>query len=75
MVTYMPTTYKCSSLYHQEKFLWKVVSSRVFTINSMYLDLMNGHTRFLWKTKIPLKIKKIMWFLNDKFLLTIDDLA
>ena len=35
---------------------------------SMYDDLMNGHTRFLrkylWKLKIPLKIKIFMWLLN-----------
>jgi hypothetical protein len=45
----------------------------------MYLDLMNGHTRFLrtylWKLKIPLKIKKFMWFLNNKVVLTKDNLA
>jgi hypothetical protein len=45
----------------------------------MYLDYMNGHTRYLrkylWKLKIPLKIKKIMWFFNNKVLLTKDNLA
>ena len=33
-------------------------------------DLMNGHTRYLckyiWKLKIPLKIKVFMWFLSRK---------
>jgi hypothetical protein len=45
----------------------------------MYLDLMNGHTRFLhtylWKLKILLKIKIFMWFLNNKIVLTKDNLA
>jgi hypothetical protein len=46
---------------------------------SMYLDLMNSHTRFpskyLWKLKIPLKIKIFMWFLNRKVLLTKNNLV
>jgi hypothetical protein len=46
---------------------------------SMYLDLMNGHTiylrEYLWKLKIPLKIKNFMWFLSNKVLLTKDNLA
>jgi hypothetical protein len=45
----------------------------------MYLDLMNGHTRFLlkylWKKKIPLKIKIFLWFLNNKVLIRKDNLA
>jgi hypothetical protein len=45
----------------------------------MYEDLMNGHTpflrKYLWKLKIPLKIKKFMWFLSNKVLLTKDNLA
>jgi hypothetical protein len=45
----------------------------------MYVDLMNVHTRFLrkylWKLKIPLKIKVFMWFLNKKVLLIRDNLA
>ena len=40
---------------------------------------MNGHTRFLrkylWKLKVPLKIKVFLWFLNRKVLLTKDNLA
>jgi hypothetical protein len=45
----------------------------------MYLDYMNDHTKFLqkylWKLKIPLKIKIFMWFVNNKVLLTKDNLA
>jgi hypothetical protein len=62
-----------------DKFVWKLTTSHVFTVKSMYLDLMNGHTRFLrtylWKLKIPLKVKIFMWFLNSKVLLTKDNLA
>jgi hypothetical protein len=45
----------------------------------MYADLLNGNTRYLrkylWKIKIPLKIKIFMWFLSKKVLLTRDNLA
>jgi hypothetical protein len=40
---------------------------------------MNGHTVFLkkyiWKLKVPLKIRIFMWFLHRKVLLTKDNLA
>jgi hypothetical protein len=43
-----------------DKFIWKLNESGMFTIKSMYLDMMNGHTiylrKYLWKLKIPLKI-------------------
>ena len=62
-----------------DKFVWKLTPSGLFTVKLMYLDLMNGHTRFLrkylWKLKIPLKIKIFMWFLNNKVLLSKDNLA
>ena len=62
-----------------DSFVWKLTDSGVFTVKSIYLNMMNGHTRFLrnylWKVKIPLKIKIFMWFLNNKVLLTKDNLA
>jgi hypothetical protein len=62
-----------------DKFIWKLNDSGIFTVKSMYLDMMNGHTiylrKYLWKLKIPLKIKIFMWFLNNKVLLTKDNLA
>jgi hypothetical protein len=62
-----------------DKFVWKLTDSGTFSVKSMYLDLMNGHTpflrKYLWKLKIPLKIKKFMWFLNNKVLLTKDNLV
>ena len=62
-----------------DRFVWKLTASGIFSVKSMYEDLMNGHTRFLhtylWKLKIPLKIKVFMWFLNKKVLLTKDNLA
>jgi hypothetical protein len=31
-----------------DKFIWKLVYTRAFTVKSMYLELMNGHTRVLY---------------------------
>jgi hypothetical protein len=48
-------------------------------MKTMYLDPLNGHTVFLkkyiWKMKVPLKIKIIMWFLHKGVILTKDNLA
>jgi hypothetical protein len=61
-----------------DKFIWKLNELGVFTVKSMYLDLVEGHTiflrKYLWKLKLPLKIKIFMWFLNKKVLLTKDNL-
>jgi hypothetical protein len=58
---------------------WNLTYTGMFTIKSMYLYLMNGHTKFLrkylWKMKIPLKFKIFMWFLNNKVILTKDNVA
>jgi hypothetical protein len=63
----------------QDKFIWKLNESGIFSVKSTYCDLMNGHTRFLrkylWNLKIPLKIKVVMWFLNIKVLLTKENSA
>jgi hypothetical protein len=52
-----------------------VDNHQVFHVKSLYSGLLNGHTRllrrYLWKRKIPLKIKILMWFLNIKVLLYI----
>ena len=62
-----------------DTFKWNLTKSKSFTVKSLYLDLLNGHTRFLrkyiWKMKVPLKIKIFMWFLNRKVLLTKDNLT
>jgi hypothetical protein len=31
----------------QDRFVWNLTDSGVFTVKSFYLDLINGHTRFL----------------------------
>jgi hypothetical protein len=62
-----------------DKFIWKLTESGMFSVKSMYLDLMNGHAiflrKYLWKLKVPLKIKIFMWFMSNKVLLTKDNLA
>ena len=46
-----------------DKFIWKLPDSGLFSVKSFYMDLMNGHAiyqrTYLWKLKIPLKIKKL----------------
>jgi hypothetical protein len=60
-------------------FVWKLTTSGSFTVKSMYEDYMNGHTiylrKYIWKLKIPLKVKIFMWFLHRKVILTKDNLA
>jgi hypothetical protein len=61
-----------------DRFAWKLTKSGIFTVKSMYEDLMNYHehlpTKYLWKLKVPLKIKIFMWFLRRNVLLTRDNL-
>jgi hypothetical protein len=58
---------------------WNLTTSGTFTVKSMYLDLLNDDTKYLkkyiWKMKVPLKIKVFMWFLHRKVILTKDNLA
>jgi hypothetical protein len=46
---------------------------------TMYADCMNGHTvflkKYLWKIKVPIKIRIFMWFLYNKVILTKDNLV
>jgi hypothetical protein len=54
----------------EDSFKWRLTVSSVFSVKSMYIDLLNGHTIFLkkciWKMKVPRKIKIFMWFLYKK---------
>jgi hypothetical protein len=60
-------------------FVWKLNTLGTFSVKSIYVDIMNAHTVFLrkyiWKIKVPLKIKIFMWFLYKKLILTEDNLA
>jgi hypothetical protein len=62
----------------KDTFVWGLTSSGAFTIKSMYLDMLDDDTKYLkkyiWKMKVPLKIKVFMWFLHRKVILTKDNL-
>jgi hypothetical protein len=51
-------------------FFWGLTSSGTFTVKLMYLDMLDYNTKYLkkyiWKMKVPLKIKVFMWFFNRK---------
>ena len=61
-----------------DKFKWNLTTTGQFTVKSMYADYLHGHTpflrKYLWKLKVPLKIKVFMWFLHRKVILTKDNL-
>jgi hypothetical protein len=63
----------------KDVFVWNLTNSGAFTVKSMYLDLLDNDTKYLkkyiWKIKVPLKIKIFMWFLHHKVILTKDNLA
>jgi hypothetical protein len=63
----------------EDKFVWKLSDSGSFSVKSMYTDIMNGHTvylkKYIWKLKVPLKIRIFMWFLQQKVILTKDNLS
>ena len=58
-------------------FVWKFNASGFFKVKSMYADFLNRHNVFLrtyiWKLKVPFKIKIFMWFLYKKVILTKDN--
>jgi hypothetical protein len=62
----------------EDTFKWNLTASGVFTVKSMYLDLLDGDTVFLkkyiWKMKVALKIRIFMWFVFKKVILTKDNL-
>jgi hypothetical protein len=62
----------------KDMFVWGLTSSGIFSIKLMYLDLLDDDTKYLkkyiWKMKVPLKIKIFMWFLHRKVILTKDNL-
>jgi hypothetical protein len=61
-----------------DAFRWALTTSGVFTVKSMYLDLLDDHTpylkKYIWKIKVPLKIRIFMWFLHKGVILTKDNL-
>jgi hypothetical protein len=62
-----------------DRFKWRLTTMGIFRVKSMYANIMNGNTVFLktylWKIKVPLKIRFFMWFLHKKVILTKDNIA
>jgi hypothetical protein len=62
----------------KDNFIWVLTNSGQYTVKLLYLDLINDDTKYLkkyiWKMKVPLKIKIFMWFLHRKEILTKDNL-
>jgi hypothetical protein len=59
-------------------FRWGFTQNGQFAVKSMYPSLIMGNiwqNRFLWKLKLPLKIKIFLWCLNKGVTLTKDNLA
>jgi hypothetical protein len=63
---------------NNDVFKWNLVESGRFLVKSMYLDMLNDNIVFLrkyiWKMKVPLKIKIFMWFVYRNEILTKDNL-
>jgi hypothetical protein len=61
----------------EDVYWWNLTPSGLFTVRSMYLDLLNGRTvylkNYIWKIKVPFKIRIFMWFLHPKVILTKDN--
>jgi hypothetical protein len=48
------------------RFKWHLMTTGLFTVKSMYVNFINGYTvffKYLWKIKIPLKIKNFILFI------------
>jgi hypothetical protein len=62
----------------EDTFKWGLTASHQFTVKSMYNDLLNENVaylkKYIWKMKVPLKIRIFMWFLQKKVILTKDNL-
>ena len=62
-----------------DEFTWNLNSIGVFSVKSHYQGLINQNVpnvnKGLWKLKIPLKIKKFLWYLKRGLILTKDNLA
>lgn len=63
---------------HPDSFRWKLMGNGVFSVKSMYLDLINSdpipRSIHIWKVKVPLRIKIFMWFVHKQMILTKDNL-
>ena len=62
----------------RDKPTWMLTAGRKFTVKSLYRDLIKSDVgfsmKFLWKTKVPAKIRFFLWLLARKSILTRDNL-
>ena len=58
--------------------MWMLIANRIFSVKSLYLHLVKSDVgfphKFMWKVKVPAKIKFFLWLLNKKSILTRDNL-
>ena len=63
---------------NSDKFIWGAHRNGCFSVQSMYMILMSipniNHNVWLWKLKLPLKVKKFLWYLGRGVILTKDNL-
>lgn len=61
-----------------DSFVWSLKKDSIFTVKSMYTDLMQSNRLpsrdIVWKLKLPLKIKIYLWYLQKGVILTKDNL-
>ena len=62
----------------KDKIKWTLTSDHKFTVGSLYSKIitlgLKFPQKFLWKTKVPGKIKVFLWLVNRKSILTRDNL-
>lgn len=60
----------------RDKLRWSLSEKGIFTVSSFYKELMwqniDFPQKFIWKIKIPLKMKKILWLITHNSILTKD---
>ena len=59
-----------------DKVLWTLTADHKFSVGSLYRKLIVVGIKFpqkyLWKTKVPTKLKVFLWLINKKSILTRD---
>ena len=72
------TVFSYHFAYSPDMVAWKWNSKGLFTTKSVYDHLSCGHSRrcfkHIWKSKLPYKIKIFTWLLENKVILTKDNL-
>jgi hypothetical protein len=63
----------------RDRFVWGLHQNGLLSVKSMYRALLGvqalPYNTFIWKLKIPLKVKVFMWYLYKGVILTKDNLA